>query len=141
MSKHAMSRFLCWLFLGGGAAVFPAQGQSVAPDASSELVVSAAATIAEYRMLCERDHGRLWDHDLCGPVMLVERDTRTLFADRDVPGQGLQRQHGVFVGRLPEQIGIANTATDYNDRPKAEQKMKKVTAETFGVDYPEPKKF
>lgn len=36
---------------------------------------------------------------------------------------------------------IANTATDYNDRPKAEQKMKKVTAETFGVDYPEPKKF
>ena len=36
---------------------------------------------------------------------------------------------------------IANTATDYNGRPKAEQKMKKVTAETFGVDYPEPKKF
>ena len=36
---------------------------------------------------------------------------------------------------------IANTATDYNDRPKAEQKMKKVTSETFGVDYPEPKKF
>ena len=36
---------------------------------------------------------------------------------------------------------IANTATNSNDRPKAEQKMKKVTAETFGVDYPEPKKF
>ena len=36
---------------------------------------------------------------------------------------------------------IANTATDYKDRPTAEQKMKKVTAETFGVDYPEPKKF
>lgn len=37
--------------------------------------------------------------------------------------------------------GIANTPTDYNDRPKAEQRMKKVTAETFGVDYPEPVKF
>ena len=36
---------------------------------------------------------------------------------------------------------IANTPTDYNDRPKAEQKMKKVTAETFGVEYPEPVKF
>ena len=36
---------------------------------------------------------------------------------------------------------IANTATDYNDRPKAEQNMKKATSETFGVDYPEPKKF
>lgn len=36
---------------------------------------------------------------------------------------------------------IANTATDYNDRPKTEQRLKKVTAETFGVEYPEPKKF
>ena len=36
---------------------------------------------------------------------------------------------------------IANTATDYNYRPKTEQKLKKVTAETFGVEYPEPKKF
>ncbi len=36
---------------------------------------------------------------------------------------------------------IANTATDYNDRPQTEQKLKKVTAETFGVEYPEPKKF
>ena len=36
---------------------------------------------------------------------------------------------------------IANTATDYNDRPKTEQRLKKVTAETFGVEYPEPKRF
>ncbi len=35
---------------------------------------------------------------------------------------------------------IASTRTDYNDRPIKEQKMKKVTAETFGVDYPEPEK-
>jgi peptidyl-prolyl cis-trans isomerase B (cyclophilin B) len=35
---------------------------------------------------------------------------------------------------------IANTARDYNDKPKAPQIMKTVTAETFGVDYPEPVK-
>ena len=35
---------------------------------------------------------------------------------------------------------IAETATDYSDRPLEEQKMKKVTVETFGVDYPEPEK-
>ena len=35
---------------------------------------------------------------------------------------------------------IAETATDYTDRPVEEQKMKKVTVETFGVKYPEPKK-
>jgi peptidyl-prolyl cis-trans isomerase B (cyclophilin B) len=33
---------------------------------------------------------------------------------------------------------IAETATDYNDRPLEEQIMKSVTVETFGVDYPEP---
>ena len=33
---------------------------------------------------------------------------------------------------------IAETATDWSDRPVEEQKMKKVTVETFGVDYPEP---
>lgn len=33
---------------------------------------------------------------------------------------------------------IAEVATDYMDRPLDEQKMVKVTVETFGVDYPEP---
>lgn len=35
---------------------------------------------------------------------------------------------------------IAETATDYSDRPLEEQKLKSVTVETFGVTYPEPEK-
>ncbi len=35
---------------------------------------------------------------------------------------------------------IAEEDTDWNDRPLDEQKMKTVTVETFGVDYPEPEK-
>ena len=35
---------------------------------------------------------------------------------------------------------IAETDTDYRDRPLTEQKMKKVTVDTFGVDYPEPER-
>ena len=35
---------------------------------------------------------------------------------------------------------IADTATDYNDRPVQPQKIKTMTVETFGVDYPEPEK-
>ena len=35
---------------------------------------------------------------------------------------------------------IAETRTDYQDRPRVKQMMKKVTVETFGVDYPEPVK-
>ena len=35
---------------------------------------------------------------------------------------------------------IAETETDWNDRPTTPQVMKTVTVETFGVDYPEPEK-
>ena len=35
---------------------------------------------------------------------------------------------------------IAETKTDYSDKPMAPQVMKTVTVETFGIDYPEPEK-
>lgn len=35
---------------------------------------------------------------------------------------------------------IAETATDYNDRPLEEQVMESVTVDCFGVEYPEPEK-
>ena len=35
---------------------------------------------------------------------------------------------------------ICSVRTDWNDKPRIPQAMKKVTVETFGVDYPEPEK-
>ena len=35
---------------------------------------------------------------------------------------------------------IADVRTDYNDRPMKEQKIKSMTVETFGTEYPEPEK-
>lgn len=35
---------------------------------------------------------------------------------------------------------IAGAKTDWHDRPYEDQVMKSVTAETFGVEYPQPKK-
>ncbi len=35
---------------------------------------------------------------------------------------------------------IADAETDYNDRPLKEEKMKKVTVDTKGVEYPDPEK-
>ena len=55
----------------------------------------------------------------------------------------LDGQYAAF-GKLTEGIEVVNkiaeTRTDYNDRPLQEQKMKSVTVDTFGVDYPEPEK-
>ena len=36
---------------------------------------------------------------------------------------------------------IAETRTNYADKPLQDQKMAKVTVDTFGVDYPEPEKY
>ena len=35
---------------------------------------------------------------------------------------------------------IAETITDYSDKPLENQVMQTVTVDTFGVDYPEPEK-
>lgn len=35
---------------------------------------------------------------------------------------------------------IVSGKTDWNDRPRQKQVMKRVTVDTFGVDYPEPEK-
>lgn len=35
---------------------------------------------------------------------------------------------------------IAEVRTDFSDRPMKEQKIKTITVETFGVEYPEPEK-
>ena len=35
---------------------------------------------------------------------------------------------------------IVHTQRDYNDKPLAAQRMRAVTVDTFGVDYPEPEK-
>ena len=55
----------------------------------------------------------------------------------------LDGQYAAF-GKVIEGIDvvdkIATVRTDYNDRPRTPQKMKKVTVETFGVEYPEPEK-
>lgn len=48
-------------------------------------------------------------------------------------------------GKITEGMDIVNkiaeTPTDYSDRPMKPQVMKQVTVETFGVDYPAPEKY
>ncbi len=53
----------------------------------------------------------------------------------------LDGQYAAF-GKIIEGMDVVNkiaeTETDWSDRPLEDQVMKTVTVETFGVDYPEP---
>ncbi|MCQ4838229.1 peptidylprolyl isomerase, partial [[Clostridium] symbiosum] len=55
-----------------------------------------------------------------------------------------QKPHRLRPGVVTEGLDvvdkIAAMRTDWNDRPMKEQKIKKMTAETFGTEYPEPEK-
>ena len=55
----------------------------------------------------------------------------------------LDKQYAAFwkvIEGMETVDSIAETKTDWSDRPYEEQKIKTVTAETFGVTYEQPKK-
>jgi len=55
----------------------------------------------------------------------------------------LDGQYAAF-GKVIEGMDVADaivaTKCDWNDRPREDQRMKKVTVDTFGVEYAEPEK-
>ncbi len=54
---------------------------------------------------------------------------------------GQYASFGKVIEGMEAADAIVNTPTDWNDKPKTPQRMKKVTVDTFGADYPEPQKF
>ena len=49
-----------------------------------------------------------------------------------------ERAFGKLIEGLDVLDEIASVRTDYNDKPRIPQVMKKVTVETFGTEYPAP---
>ena len=53
---------------------------------------------------------------------------------------GQYASFGMVIEGMDVVDAIANAPADRSDKPKAPQVMKKVTVDTLGVDYPDPKK-
>lgn len=68
----------------------------------------------EAQSLCQADHGHLWGISLCGPIMFVDPRSRSIIAsDPDAEG-ALKAEGGIFVGSLPADQTIANTAVEWS---------------------------
>lgn len=61
-----------------------------------------------------RDGARLWGVTLYGPMLFADPDTRFVVANQADKNGALRREGEVFAGKLPEDIGIANTAVTWS---------------------------
>ena len=104
--------FACVAWIAAAAAC--ASPQAVArPQAQPGTPIplsEAREYYAEAASLCAADHGATWGVSLCGPMMVVDRETRFLVANQADAGGQLRAQAGVFVGTLPPDENIANTS-------------------------------
>lgn len=74
----------------------------------------AKAAFNELNEALKNENGQLWNHSLNGPLMLVNRVTRTIITNES--SDGLVKRESLFIGQLPENIIIANTAFEWNGK-------------------------
>jgi len=92
-------------------------GLSVTAVSQTERAIDSSLAnqyFQEARSVSEKDMGQLWGVPIYGPMMFADPNTRFVVANQ-ADANGLLRKEGaVFVGTLPEDAGIANTATKWS---------------------------
>jgi len=75
---------------------------------------SATRAFAQAHVLCAADAGKLWAVSLCGPIMFVDAPSRSIVASQGDAKGALSEKDGVFIGVLPADQNVANTAVDWS---------------------------
>jgi len=74
----------------------------------------AATAFAEARNLSDRDAGKLWHTPLYGPILFVDPETNTIATNVLDGNSTLHADHGIFIGALPKNFPVANTAVQWS---------------------------
>ncbi len=111
-----MLRHLTRALLAATMTVITHAGVTQADDGPSLQPEAALRAFELARRLSDRDAGATWGKSLYGPMLLVDPATRRVMANQaDAEGR-LSATDGVYVGEMPESVGIANTATEWSGR-------------------------
>ena len=62
------------------------------------------------------ENGKLWNHQLYGPILLVDKNSRVIIANEPDNKEILTKEGSVYVGILPKEINISNTAHNWNGK-------------------------
>src|SRR5258706_10647227 len=76
----------------------------------------ALSALRDARAACESDAGTLWGRSLCGPIALVDRQTRLVIANDTVAQKHFLRLDDAFVTTFPENQYVANTSFPWGGR-------------------------
>lgn len=76
----------------------------------------ALSALRDARAACESDAGALWGRSLCGPIALVDRQTRLVIANDTVPQKHFLRFGDAYVTTLPDDHYVANTSFPWGGR-------------------------
>ena len=76
----------------------------------------ALSALRDAKTACTSDAGALWGRSLCGPIVLVDRQTRLVIANDTVAGKHFLRLGDAYVTTLPPNQFVANTSFDWGGR-------------------------
>jgi len=112
-SRRRRSRDSPWLpigiaVLGANIAVPMLRAQQAPMD-----LARARQYFTEAKAASDTDHGALWGVELCGPLLFVDPDTRDGVANQADRETKLSSADGIFLGKVPPELGVANTAVEW----------------------------
>ncbi|HJT54388.1 MAG TPA: hypothetical protein VJ848_11100 [Candidatus Angelobacter sp.] len=79
-------------------------------------LAKAKDAFAEAQKVSDKDGGRLWGRTLYGPMLLVDPETRSVVANEPDTEGVLHRDGTVYAGKLPANIMIADTPTEWSGK-------------------------
>src|SRR5947209_16691562 len=88
-------------------------------SAHAQPTADVTSTLKTFRTYCGRSVA-LWGKSLCGPIILVDPQTRSATATTDPKLPGFALQSGLWTGTLPSSTSIANTSIELGGQRIAE---------------------
>ncbi|ALU27283.1 hypothetical protein [Myroides odoratimimus] len=86
--------------------------QSIFSQNEQRMLEQANVCFDEFKHAAEQ-HKSLWDIDLYGPLLLVDPETRNIYANE---GDRFKKEGNIYTGILPKNINIANTAIEWEGK-------------------------
>lgn len=98
--------FVLFLFL-----IIDIHAQNKYPENLFQGTIEAFSEVEE---ILNQDNGKFWDVNLYGPILFVDKNTRKFIANQNNIDKSFEITNGYYIGELPGNIPMANTAFDWD---------------------------